>query len=120
MQRLPLVVALMLVALVLTAAPASGRVFGRLVATVGPGPLLTLEKAVSGAPVRVLPAGTYYILVADRSVIRNFHLVGPGINRASSIKRARAVVWTVKLRKGSYTYMSDPQRTKLRKKFKVV
>lgn len=103
----------------LTSAPASGVLRGRLVATIGPGPVLTLEKAVSGARVTVLPAGTYYILVRDRSIIRNLHLVGPGVNKASSVKRARTVVWTVKLRKGTYTYMSDPQRSTLRKKFKV-
>ncbi|MGA9762532.1 MAG: hypothetical protein WBQ14_08925 [Gaiellaceae bacterium] len=78
---------------------------GDLVGTVGPGFTITLTSG--GAPVKTLAPGTYRITVTDKASIHNFHLFGPGVNKATSVPGSGTFVWTVKLVKGSYTYQCD-------------
>jgi hypothetical protein len=74
-------------------------------ATVGPGPSIVLSKA--GVRLRTIAAGPVVITVNDRSAKDNFHLTGPGVNRATSKAGKRAVVWKLTLKRGLYGYRSD-------------
>jgi len=76
-----------------------------LVGKVGPGFTITLTK--SGKAVKTLTAGSYKITVSDKSPSHNFHLFGPGVNKKTSVGGKGTSVWTVKLKKGSYTYQCD-------------
>jgi plastocyanin len=53
-------------------------------------------------------AGRYRLKVEDKGTIHNFRLRGPGLNRATSIPGRVETIWTVSLRKGTYTFLCDP------------
>ncbi len=53
--------------------------------------------------------GRYRITVTDRSKTRNFHLVGPGVNKRTGKAFMGRVTWTVQLRTGAYRYGADPR-----------
>lgn len=109
MLRIPtlLVAAVAMLALAAVGAQASAQKSAatNLTGTVGPGFTITLTKA--GKVVKTLKAGAYKITVTDKSNIHNFHLFGPGVNKATSVGGTGKSVWTVKLKKGSYTYQCD-------------
>ncbi|MCS7008019.1 MAG: plastocyanin/azurin family copper-binding protein [Gaiellaceae bacterium] len=90
----------------------------KLVGTVGPGFTITLRDA-QGASVTRLDPGTYEIEVRDLSDIHNFHLRGPGVDRATSVEGTGTETWTVTLREGTYTYLCDPHPTSMRGTFTV-
>jgi len=81
----------------------------RLIATVGTNDAHVIALThESGTDVRDIPAGTYEILVRDRSDIHNFHLSGPGVNMRTTVGFTGTVTWTVTLQDGSlYTYVCD-------------
>jgi plastocyanin len=56
-----------------------------------------------------LPPGNYSVGVTDRSRSRNFHLVGPGVDRRTSKPYTGKVTWKVPLAAGTYRYGSDPK-----------
>jgi hypothetical protein len=58
---------------------------------------------------RVAP-GRYRITVTDRSATRNFHLVGPGVNRRTGRAFLGTATWTVTLSRGTYRFGNDPAR----------
>lgn len=58
---------------------------------------------------RAVAAGRYRIAVTDTSKKRNFHLVGPGVNRRTGKAFVGTVVWTVALSPGTYRFGSDPK-----------
>ncbi len=62
---------------------------------------------ISLSPAAVAP-GRYAITVRDASAARNFHLVGPGINRRTGKAFKGTVTWTVNLAAGRYRFGSDP------------
>jgi plastocyanin len=95
----------------MTAAPV------KLVATVGPGVNITLTKG--GAKVSSLPAGSYTVTVRDRSNEHNFHLMGPGTNKTSSVGAEGTSSWKLTLKKGSYRFVCDPHATFMKGAFKV-
>src|ERR1700730_14000090 len=101
MNRTRITLAVLTVALVsaigVASAPAATPI---LKGTVGPGFTITLTKG--GKKVTSLPAGTYTIVVADKSGIHNFHLTGKGLNKSTSVGGQGTSTWTVKLRKGTY------------------
>jgi plastocyanin len=66
-----------------------------------------------------LKAGTYKIVVSDKSSIHNFHLTGPGVNKTTSVGATGSKTWTVKLKKGTYKYVCDPHKTIMKGSFKV-
>ena len=76
----------------------------RLQGTIGPGFTISLKRGI--APVRLLKAGRYTFVVADRSSIHNFTLNGPGAaNRtitATSFVGTKTV--TLTLRRGRYRF----------------
>ncbi len=56
-------------------------------------------------------AGRYRITVRDTSRTRNFHLVGPGVNRHTTKAFTGTVTWTLDLGAGIYRFGSDPKLT---------
>jgi plastocyanin len=84
-------------------APAATRNI-TLTATDGPGFTITLSKTT-------VTAGTYTIVVHDKSNIHNFHLIGPGVNKLTSTPSVGTKTWTVTLKKGTYRFVCDPHAT---------
>jgi plastocyanin len=80
--------------------------------TVGPGFTITLSK-------KLVKAGTYKIVIADKSNIHNFHLTGPGVNKSTSVGATGSSTWTVKLKKGTYKFVCDPHATVMKGTLKV-
>ncbi len=87
-----------------TAAPAepSTPKVGKLAARVA--------ARISLVPTAVGP-GRYAITVRDTSAAKNFHLVGPGVNRRTGKRFRGTVTWTVTLAQGRYRFGSDPKLT---------
>jgi hypothetical protein len=77
-----------------------------LVATAGPGAAVSLKLA--GKAVASLRAGTYIILVRDRTAKHAFRFVGPGMNRKTGDRFRGTVRWRVTLRTGIYRYWASP------------
>ena len=94
--------------------PAPKRLNGK----VGPGRTISLTTA-SGAKVKRLTAGRYRITVRDLTRADNFHVIGGGVNRKTSVKAKSTVVWNVTFRSGAVRYRSDAH-SKLAGKFSVV
>jgi plastocyanin len=78
-----------------------------LKASVGPGRRIALRTA-SGTKLTVLTGPTKAVItVNDRSRVDNFHLRGPGVNKATGVRFHARVVWRLTLRQGAYVYRSD-------------
>lgn len=103
-QRLLLLVAILATGLVV-AAPGLAAA-PKLVGVVGPGFSISLKSG--GKIVKTLKAGTYTITVQDKASIHDFHLKGPGVNKATTVPFTGTQTWTVKLKPGTYTYQCDP------------
>ena len=73
---------------------------------VGPGFSIEVEKA--GKDVKTIKAGTYTMKVQDKSSMHNFHLIGPGLNKKTSVSFTGETTWKIKLKPGRYTYQCDP------------
>jgi plastocyanin len=73
---------------------------------VGPGFKIEVEKG--GKDLKTIKAGKYKIKVEDKSSIHNFHLIGPGLNKKTSVSFQGQTTWTITLKKGKYTYQCDP------------
>jgi Copper binding proteins, plastocyanin/azurin family len=58
---------------------------------------------------RAVRTGRYRIVVSDRSARHNFHLRGPGVDRATGRAFKGTARWTVRIAKGTYRYGSDPE-----------
>jgi plastocyanin len=65
-----------------------------------------------------LSAGTFSIVVSDRSATDGFRLTGPGVSKATAAKFRGTVTWKVKLAAGRYSYGSA-LHPKLRHTFTV-
>jgi plastocyanin len=87
--------------------PASARANTTLIATDGPGFTITMSQ-------KVVKAGAYTIVVRDRSPIHNFHLIGPGVNKLTSVAAVATSTWKVILRKGTYRFICDPHATTMK------
>jgi plastocyanin len=88
-----------------------------LTGTVGPG--FTIAVTKGKAPVTRLPAGTYRIVVRDRSSDHDFRLVGPGVSRATAVETTGTSTWTVRLRRGTYRYFCEPHQLVMHGSFRV-
>jgi hypothetical protein len=71
----------------------------KLSGSVGPGARISFAAKA--------PAGKAKITVRDVSATDNFHLVGPGVNKRTSVAGKSTSTWSVTLRKGTYTFRSD-------------
>jgi len=120
MIRLLALAAVLLAAALLGAAGGEGAPFEnpKLHAKVGPGLAITLTDD-SGAKVTKLDPGTYDIEVEDESDQHNFHLTGPGVDRATSVVDEGKELWTVTLTDGTYRYVCDPHAALMKGSFTV-
>jgi len=110
---------LMAIALAALAIAPAQAATPKLVGTVGPGFTITLTK--SGTKVTKLKAGKYSITVNDQSSIHNFHLTGPGLNKATSVTGTGKTTWTITLQKGkTYRFMCDPHASIMKGAFKTL
>ncbi len=101
------------IGLVQAATPAPIKLTGE----VGPGFTITLKKGNNR--VVSLKKGVYQITVHDRASNHNFHLVGPGLNRSTSVAKVVTTTWkNVTLKPGTYTYRCDPH-TSMKATFRV-
>ena len=92
------------------AAPEATKKLG---GTVGPGFTISMAKK------NVAP-GRYTITIRDRSGAHNFHLVGPGVNKKTSVGATGTVRWTVNLRPGkTYRFVCDPHASSMKGTLKV-
>jgi plastocyanin len=89
-----------------------------LIATVGPGPTISLRTR-SGRRVSGVRRGRYRIVVRDRSVMHNFHLRGPGVNKRTTVGFRGSRTWTLTLRRGIYRFVCDPHARRMRGSFRV-
>jgi plastocyanin len=106
-RRLLLPLALLAVTLAAaTSGNARSTAAPKLTGVSGPG-FTIVVKSAAGTVVKTLKAGTYTIVVEDKSSIHNFHLVGPGVNKTTTVPFTGKQTWTVKLKKGTYTYKCD-------------
>src|SRR5713101_4544678 len=87
-------------------APAGTR-NNTLIGTDGPGFTITMSK-------KTVKAGTYTIVIHDKSNIHNFHLTGPGVNKLTSTPWVGTKTWTVKLNKATYRFVCDPHATSMK------
>jgi plastocyanin len=79
----------------------------------GPGFTITM-------PVKPKKAGTYKLVVQDKSNIHNFHLIGPGVNLKTAVPFVGTKSFTVKLQKGkTYRFICDPHASSMKGSFKV-
>jgi hypothetical protein len=88
----------------------------KLSGKVGPGKTISLKRG--SAMVKALKAGRFKVTVRDVSTRDNFHLVGPGVSKKTTVGGKRTVTWTLRFRKGKYTYRSDASKT-LKRTFRV-
>jgi plastocyanin len=77
----------------------------KLLGSVGPGATIALGS--SGSSMSRLTAGAATIVVNDKSAKDNFHLVGPGVSKATGVAFKGKVTWKVTLKAGKYTFKSD-------------
>jgi plastocyanin len=75
-----------------------------LIGTDGPGFTITMSKTT-------VKAGTYTIVIHDKSNIHNFRLTGPGVNKLTSVPWVGTKTWSVNLKKGTYKFVCDPHAT---------
>ena len=114
-MKTTLVIALLalIAAVPATSKPASPT----LVASVGPGFVISLT--MGGKKVTKLKAGTYTVQVHDNAVIHNFHLTGPGVNKSTSVNLTATKTWILNLRPGKYHYQCDPHASFMNGNFTV-
>jgi hypothetical protein len=110
MGLLRIVLAAAAAVVVLVLSGGAGAQSPTLFGVVGPGFSIRLSDA-SGAPVKHLEPGTYTIQVQDQADQHNFHLTGPGVDRATDIEETGTFVWTVTVVDGSYHFQCDPHPT---------
>ena len=60
---------------------------------------LNISLKVGTAKVTKLKAGIYTVVVQDKASDHNFHLKGPGVNKATSVSGKISTVWKVTLKK---------------------
>jgi len=120
--RVFLVAALVVAALVVPGAvDAGGTVTQPLIATVGsktsPDNFVISLTDSTGAKVTHLDTGAYTITVHDFSAIHNFHLLGPGVDKATAVETAGDTTWNVVVIDGTYRYFCDAHPTLMRGSF---
>ena len=111
MRRLSLLAAVVAIcAVVVGTAGAFAKTMPVLNGEVGPGFKIEVTGA-GGKDVKTLMHGTYKIVVQDKAAIHDFHLMGPGVNKSTTVPFVGKQTWTVTFKKGKYTYQCDPHAT---------
>jgi len=102
-----------------TVVAGSGRAAGPVLdASVGPG--FTISLTQSGVPVTALAPGAYTIDVSDMASIHNFHLQGPGVDKATSVPGTGSDTWDITLSEGEYSFQCDPHAPYMNGSFSVM
>ena len=101
----PLLATAVLAVLALPVGASSSPIVPQLTATVT-AKSVTLVGA-DGKRVRVLQPNTYMLVVHDRTVKQNFHLLGSRVSVKTGIAARTTRKWSVYLKPGSYSYRSD-------------
>jgi hypothetical protein len=102
----------------LVAVGGAGAQSPTLFGVVGPGFSIKLSDG-AGSPVKSLDPGTYTIQVQDQSPEHNFHLTGPGVDKATDIEATGTVTWTVTVTDGRYHFQCDAHPTTMFGNFTV-
>jgi hypothetical protein len=111
------VIAAALAVLPAAAAPVQPR--ETLNAEVGPGFTIFLRHA-DGTAVTHLDPGEFAIVVQDKAIEHNFHLLGAGVNQLTSVENVETANWTVVFADGQiYRFQCDPHSTTMRGSFTV-
>lgn len=76
-------------------------------------------KTSANAPLKTVKAGTYRITVEDKGSIHDFHLTGPGVNKATGVAFVGTKSWTVTLKRGTYRFVCDPHVAFMHGSFRV-
>jgi plastocyanin len=109
LQRLLLPIALVSISLAVTVAASAGTRTAKSILLTGEvGPGYTIEVKRAGKDLTTIKAGTYKIKVEDKASVHDFHLVGPGLNKSTSVPFVGEKTWTITLKPGKYTYKCDP------------
>jgi plastocyanin len=116
---------LLLIAVVslVVAGPADAKPAPALTGYVGPGFTITLLKGTK--KVSTIKAGTYRLVIFDKSAMHNFHLMGPkrsGYDKVlTSVKflGKKVVRGTITLTPGTWTYVCDPHASTMHGSFRV-
>jgi plastocyanin len=116
MRRIHLVVIGVVVAAVF-AASATSVTMPRLSGTVGPGATISLKQGAK--KVATLKAGRYSFVISDKATTHNFHLTGPGVNKATSVGKTGNQTWVLTLKKGTYRFVCDPHASFMKGSFRV-
>jgi plastocyanin len=87
-------------------ASTAGAKSSGLTGEVGPGYTIEVEKG--NRDLKTIKAGRYSLKVEDKSAIHNFHLIGPGLNKKTTVAFKGETTWKVTLKPGRYTYQCDP------------
>jgi hypothetical protein len=91
-----------------------------LTATVGTNDSFVISLTdANGGRVSHLEAGTYTIVVHDRSPEHDFHLAGVGVSAATAVEEVSDPIWTVAFVDGIYTYVCDPHAGIMKGRFAV-
>jgi len=87
--------------------------------TVGPG--FTIGLTMDGKNVTKLDAEVpYRLVISDRADIHDFHLSGPGFDRVlTSVEFVGTKSFTLRLKKGSYSFVCDPHSSIMHGRFRV-
>jgi plastocyanin len=73
----------------------------------------------NGKAVKNLKPGKYTFVIKDTTSAHNFHLTGPGVNKATSVTAMASSTWTITLKKGTYKFVCDPHASFMKGSFKV-
>ena len=86
-------------------APTPAATPTKLLAAIGPGAKISL-RAADGSALSSLAAGSFTIVVRDRSATDDFRLAGPGVSKATGVSFKGTVTWKLTLKAGRYTFRS--------------
>jgi hypothetical protein len=90
-----------------TAAPAAAQM--TLVGTINED--ATISFLLGGMPFTHLAPGAYSAEVTDNAISHNFHVIGPGVDQATSIDGTGMVTWPLTLGDGFYDWQCDVHPT---------
>jgi plastocyanin len=76
-------------------------------------------KNSANRPLKTVKAGTHRIKIEDKAAIHDFHLVGPGVDKSTSVSFVGERIWTVTLKPGTYSFFCDPHASSMRGTFRV-
>jgi hypothetical protein len=99
--------------------PPAPKPVPKLLATVGPKATISLRSATGAVLRNGVKAGTYSIVVRDRTKAHNFHLVGKAVNRKSTVAGTGTLTWKLKLSAGVLRFYSDKAPLKVKGSIRV-